>query len=88
MMQLRDYQRASIDATYHWFQNNPSGNPLLVLPTAAGKSVIAGKLMQEIVEQWPDQRILLLTHVKELIEQNYLKLMDMWPQAPAGIYSA
>ena len=87
-MQLRDYQRASIDATYHWFQNNPSGNPLLVLPTAAGKSVIAGKLMQEIVEQWPDQRILLLTHVKELIEQNYLKLMDMWPQAPAGIYSA
>lgn len=30
----------------------------------------------------------MLTHVKELIEQNYEKLIQLWPLAPAGIYSA
>lgn len=33
-------------------------------------------------------RILSVTHVKELIEQNYLELLNEWPFAPAGIYSA
>jgi len=28
------------------------------------------------------------THVQELIEQNMKKLRDMWPTAPAGVYSA
>lgn len=30
----------------------------------------------------------MLTHVKELIEQNAQKLMAVWPTAPLGIYSA
>lgn len=59
-----------------------------MLPTGAGKSVIAAALVQEIIEKWPNQRILIVTHVKELIEQNYLKLVELWPQAPAGINSA
>jgi DNA repair protein RadD len=29
-----------------------------------------------------------VTHVRELIEQNYAELIKLWPQAPAGIYSA
>jgi DNA repair protein RadD len=31
---------------------------------------------------------MMLTHVKELIQQNYEKLKSWWPTAPAGIYSA
>jgi DNA repair protein RadD len=31
---------------------------------------------------------MLLTHVKELIQQNYEKLLALWPFCPAGIYSA
>ena len=88
MINLRDYQRESIDALYAWFGQHEKGNPLLVLPTGAGKSVIAAALVQEIIEKWPSQRILIVTHVKELIEQNYLKLMELWPQAPAGVNSA
>jgi len=30
----------------------------------------------------------MLTHVKELVQQNHKALLTMWPQAPAGIYSA
>lgn len=86
-MQLRDYQRSAIDSLYLWFQGQ-KGNPLLVLPTGSGKSVIIGAFVQEVVERWPDQRVLMLTHVKELIEQNAGKLAALWPEAPMGIYSA
>ena len=54
MINLRDYQRESIDALYEWFGKHEKGNPLLVLPTGAGKSVIAAALVQEIIEKWPD----------------------------------
>ena len=87
-MQLRDYQQESIDALYTYFSENKTGHPILVLPTAAGKSVIAGEFIRGVVQKWPGQRVLLLTHVKELIAQNYEKLMTLWPEAPAGIYSA
>jgi DNA repair protein RadD len=31
---------------------------------------------------------MILTHVKELIQQNLDKLLQLWPTAPAGVYSA
>lgn len=80
-MQLRSYQREAIDALYDYFQEN-DGNPLLVLPTAAGKSVIIGAFIRELMERWPGQRVLMLTHVKELIAQNARKLATLWPEAP------
>lgn len=85
---LRNYQRRAIDDLYAWFEKNPDGNPCLVLPTGAGKSHIVAALCKEAVQSWPDTRILMLTHVKELIEQNAEKLRQHWPNAPMGIYSA
>ena len=87
-MKLRDYQNDSIQALYSYFEDNATGHPILVLPTAAGKSVIAGEFIRGLMKTWPGQRVLLLTHVKELISQNYEKLITLWPNAPAGIYSA
>jgi DNA repair protein RadD len=86
-MKLRDYQQNAVDAIFEYFAYN-NGNPLLVLPTGAGKSLIIGYFIKIVIEQWPSQRIMQITHVKELIEQNYLKLMEFWQMAPAGIYSA
>jgi hypothetical protein len=37
---------------------------------------------------WANQRFLMLTHNKDLITQNYDKLIKIWPEAPVGIYSA
>jgi DNA repair protein RadD len=84
---LRGYQREAIDALYSWFAAN-SGNPLLVLPTAAGKSVIQATFIHEAINNWPSTRILLVSHVKELLQQNVEKLVAVWPEAPIGIYSA
>lgn len=85
---LRDYQRRTIDQLYAWFEAGNAGNPCLVLPTGSGKSHIVAALCKEAVQNWPETRILMLTHVKELIEQNAEKLRQHWPGAPMGIYSA
>ncbi len=85
-IKLRDYQQQSIDALINYFMEN-DGNPLVVLPTGAGKSICIGDFIKKVMG-YPDQRIIMLTHVKELIEQNYEKLITLWPNAPAGIYSA
>ena len=87
-MQLRDYQRKAIDMLYAWFERNPAGNPCLVLPTGSGKSHIIAHLCHDMLTNWPETRVLMLTHQKELIEQNAEKLLGVWPDAPLGIYSA
>lgn len=87
MITLRSYQREALDALYAFFEHT-SGHPLVILPTGSGKSVIIAAFLQEVFAQWPRSRILVLTHVKELIEQNFLQLDRLWPHAPAGIYSA
>lgn len=84
---LRPYQSRAIDQLYEWLSNN-EGNPCLVLPTGAGKSHIVAALCKDAVQKWPKTRILMLTHVKELIEQNSEKMRLHWPNAPMGIYSA
>jgi DNA repair protein RadD len=85
---LRDYQKRAIGQLYDWFGANPKGNPCLVLPTGSGKSHIVAALCKDAMENWPNTRILMLTHVKELIEQNAAKMREHWPNAPMGIYSA
>lgn len=87
MMDLRPYQRGAIDALYDYFGQH-TGNPLVVMPTGTGKSVVIAAFIREAITAWPETRILMLTHVKELIAQNFQALIRMWPQAPAGIYSA
>lgn len=87
-MQLRPYQQKSLDLLYQWFADNVNGHPCIVLPTAAGKSVVIATLVKDAIQNWPETRILMLTHVKELIEQNAEKMLQVWPDAPIGIYSA
>lgn len=84
---LRDYQSRSIALLYDWFRHN-SGHPCLVLPTGSGKSWIIAELCRDALTNWPETRILMLTHVKELIEQNLEKMLTIWPDAPVGVYSA
>ena len=87
-MTLRDYQQRAIDDLYAWFGENSTGNPCLVLPTGSGKSHIVAALCKDAVQNWPETKVLMLTHVKELIEQNAEKMRQHWKGAPMGIYSA
>lgn len=86
-MSLRPYQSRAINDLYKWLSKHP-GHPCLVLPTGSGKSHIVAELCRDALQSWPETRILMLTHQKELIEQNAEKLRQHWPGAPLGICSA
>lgn len=86
-MQLRSYQREAIDSIYKYWERN-DGNPLVVLPTGTGKSLVCGTLVDEIMQQWQGTKILVAAHVRELVEQNYIEYVTISPFADAGIYSA
>ena len=86
-MALREYQKRSIDMTYDWMRSN-KGNPCLVLPTGSGKSHIISAFCKGAIRRRPDTRIMMLTHKKELIEQNADKLVSSWATAPLGLYSS
>lgn len=85
---LRDYQARTITTLYDWFESGNKGNPCIVLPTGSGKSHIVAALCKDALQNWPETRVLMLTHVKELIAQNAEKMRQHWPNAPLGIYSA
>lgn len=87
MKELYDYQRSAIDALYQYWPMPKSGNGIIVIPTGGGKSLVIAKICQELHEKY-NARILILTHVSELIQQDYDELKEEWPEAPAGIYSA
>jgi DNA repair protein RadD len=87
MFQPRWYQQEAEQSIFDYFANH-NGNPVIALPTGTGKSIVIANTIKRIFQGWPGQRVIKMTHVKELIEQNSNKLLEAWPQAPLGIYSA
>lgn len=87
-MKLRYYQEEAIAALLTFRQKHPGGNPLIALPTGAGKSVVIAGFLATAFAMAADQRWLMLTHRKTLIEQNKKALLRVWPHAPVGVYSA
>ena len=87
MITLRDYQRDAVTALWRYFEE-ADDCPLIVQPTGSGKSVVIAGFVASVLEQFPDQRFLVLTHVRELIEQNAAKLEALLPFGTVGVYSA
>lgn len=83
----RDYQHHANDALWGYFRKH-KGNPLVLMPTGTGKSVVIGLFAHTALVQYPSTRILVITHVETLVSQNAEKLRRMWPNAPIGIHSA
>jgi DNA repair protein RadD len=88
MIQDRWYQEEAVASLWDYFRNGGRGNPIVALPTGTGKSVIIARFLQSVFNAFPHQKVIVLTHVKELIKQNYEKLLTVWSFAPAGVYSA
>lgn len=86
-IELRYYQRTALDKLYAYWRDG-GGNALIDLATGTGKSMVGAAMFQELLGQYPDMRIGSVTHVKELISQNAQELLQLWPAAPIGIYSA
>lgn len=84
----RDYQEHADQALWNFVHNQPTKNPVIILPTGTGKSLCISMFIYRMLAHYPHLRMMMCTHVKELIEGNYKTLLRLWPAAPAGIYSA
>ena len=80
MYTLRTYQQQAVDRTLNYFRKRRDP-AVIVLPTGAGKSLVIAELAKIAIG-----RVLVLAHVKELVEQNHLKYESYGLHA--GIYSA
>lgn len=88
MLELRPYQQEAVEAVYRHLRERDD-NPVCVIPTAGGKSLVIATICRDAVQLW-NGRVLLVTHVRELIEQNVDKIIRVAPDmAPLiGINSA
>jgi DNA repair protein RadD len=89
MLELRPYQSAAIDGLYRYWSDAKGDNPIIVAPTGSGKSLIIAHLIKDAMS-YPGTRVLMLTHVKELIQQNADELLGLCPELKddIGFYSA
>jgi DNA repair protein RadD len=85
-MILRTYQREAVQAVYEFLRTRDD-NPCVVIPTAGGKTPVIATICRDAVQLW-NGRVLILAHVKELLEQVAEKLRTVAPDLPFGIYSA
>lgn len=86
MIVPRPYQSEAIEAVYEHLRTKDN-NPCVVLPTGTGKSLVLAQIAKDAVEKW-NGRVLILAHVKELLEQNADKIRKLCPELKIGIYSA
>ncbi|HPF34966.1 MAG TPA: DEAD/DEAH box helicase, partial [Candidatus Krumholzibacteria bacterium] len=88
MLELRPYQQASVDAIYRHLRDRDD-NPCVVIPTGGGKTPVMATVCRDAVGRWGG-RVLILAHVKELLEQALEKIQivapEMWMKT--GLYSA
>lgn len=86
MIQLRPYQQEAVEAVYDYLRTQDD-NPCVVIPTAGGKTPVMSTICRDAVLQW-NGRVLILAHVKELLEQAADKLRTICPEVKFGVYSA
>lgn len=80
MYKLREYQKEAVNNAVKYFRKKREP-AVIVLPTGAGKSLVIAELARIA-----NGRVLVLAHVKELVEQNYEKYKSYGLEA--GIFSA
>lgn len=86
MFELRPYQQQAVEAVYEHLRTRDD-NPCVVLPTGTGKGIIIAQIASDAVQKWSG-RVLILAHVKELLEQNADKIRALCPELDVGVYSA
>ncbi len=82
MITLRNYQIESVEKAIEYFESgDPKNRPIIVAPTAAGKSIYIGHIANHLRDG-----VLVLQPSKELLEQNFAKYKMYGGEA--SVYSA
>lgn len=85
MYELRHYQRGSTPALVTYLATTKKRNPIVALPTGAGKSVCIADFTKWAIEK--SRKVLILSHVLEILEQNAATLAN-YLDMDIAMYSA
>jgi DNA repair protein RadD len=85
--ELRDYQKEAVEGLYSYWAKGAGNHPLIVAPTGSGKTAIIAQIVRDAMS-FPNTKVLIVSHVKELLEQGAKGLLAMYPEADFGFYSA
>lgn len=97
LIKLRYYQLEAVDSTFKFFETHGGtdaegfpvkANPVVAMPTGTGKSLTIAELIKQAFKMHPQTRLVMSTHVQELIVQDLKALLSLWPNAPVGINSS
>jgi DNA repair protein RadD len=82
---LRYYQQEAVSACWQYLRQQ-AGNPVVVLPTGAGKSLVIAQMCADVLA-WGG-KVIVLQHRKELIQQNANKILALLPGVDVGLHSS
>ena len=88
MITPRNYQVPPIRAIFDYFKSGKKGNPLVVAPTGAGKSIIIALFCKTVLDIDHEQKILCLSHIKEILGQDYSAIKKVCETSEIGLYSS
>ena len=90
MVALRWYQQEGVDAAIESINRGGENHPIVVIPTAGGKSYTLCEIINRYLTQHFTEKVLILSHVAEILEQNYESILDYFQEAEGfvGLYSA
>jgi len=77
----RWYQDEAVKSTIDYIRSNPGKSPVIVIPTGGGKTIVIDMLVKQL-----NAKVLILSHSKEILEQNFESLSKALPSV--GLYSA
>ena len=78
----RKYQEEAAQAAF-----DSEKNTVVVMPTGSGKSLVICMVINKIMSADPTHRIVVLSHVQEILEQDYAALSDFFEGIDIGLYS-
>jgi DNA repair protein RadD len=89
VFKLRSYQQEVSDALFTNFEDmRDDQHPVGVVPTGGGKTPIICDLVDQVLSDYPTEEILVLSHVREILEQDYNALVSYFEGVDIGLYSA
>lgn len=85
MYQLRHYQQGATPAIISYLAVTSGKNPIVALPTGAGKSLCIADFIQWALTK--KRKVLVLSHVREILEQNAAAI-ERYNGISVAVYSA
>jgi DNA repair protein RadD len=86
MLEPRYHQRQAVEAFFNHARTAPDRNPLIVLPTGTGKSLVIAIIAEKVLRV--GGRVMCFAHRKQLISQNHAEFAALSDFRDVGIHSA